>query len=160
MPMESAIIGAVSALVVLIAGKLLDHLAYKRKRKDTLADKQADKEKAKESEVLSAINELKDEISEVKEDVGNLRTDVEKVRSEAEEGRVVERRIRILHFADEITHQSPKHSRDHFQQLMDDCKYYEDYVDAHPDFKNGLTDPAIKLIRETYEDRLRKNDFL
>jgi len=160
MPMETALIAFASAVTVLLLGKLFDHLAYRRKRKDSLADKQADKEEAEESEVLSAINDLRNEIGEVKANVGSLRTDVEKVRSEAEEGRIIERRIRILHFADEITHKTVKHSRDHFQQLMDDCKYYEDYVDSHPGFKNGLTDPAIKLIRETYEERLRKNDFL
>lgn len=158
--MEAALIAFASAVTVLLLSRLFDYVAYKRKRKDNLADKQAENEEKEDSKVLAEIKELRSEISEVKQDVCYLRSDIEKVRSEAEEGRIVERRIRILHFADEITHRQVKHSRDHFQQLMDDCKYYEEYVASHPSFKNGLTDPAIKLIRETYEERLRKNDFL
>ena len=158
--MEALQAGFVSAVLILILERFFDYLRDKRKRKETKEDKQEDKKEAEDNRILAAISEMREELGEVKDDVNTLRTDVENVRREAEEGRIVERRIRILHFADEITHKSIHHSKDHFQQLMDDCRYYEDYVNKHPAFKNGMTDPAIKLIRETYDERLRKNDFL
>lgn len=152
--------GIVSAVIILLLERGLDYLRDKRKRKENKEDKLEDRKEAEQSEVLSEIRQLRDEVSEVKDDIDLLQVEVEKVRSEAEEGRIIERRIRILHFADEITHKTIRHSRDHFQQLMDDCRYYEDYCSKHEAFKNGLTEPAVKLIRETYEERLRKNDFL
>ena len=158
--MEALQAGFVSAVLILILERFFDFLRDKRKRKETKEDKAEDKKEAEDNKILRAIGEMREELGEVKDDVNTLRTDVENVRREAEEGRIIERRIRILHFADEITHKTVFHSKDNFQQAMDDCRYYEEYVNKHPDFKNGMTDPAIKLIRETYDERLRKNDFL
>ena len=155
-----ALISAGSALTGALLGKLFDALAYKRKRKDSLADREAEKEEKEDSKVLSEIKQVRAEIAEVKEDVADLRSELKTVKDEAEEGRVVEMRIRILRFADELSHGEPKHSKDHFQQILEDCKCYEAYVDTHPEFKNGLTDPAIALVREVYAKLFRKNDFI
>lgn len=160
MPMDAAKIAFISAVTVLILGKIFDFAAYRLKRKDNKADEKEKEEKIEDGKVLSELRSLRAEIGEVKSDVCSLRTEVETVRSEAEEGRVLERRIRILRFADEITHGQPKHSKDHFQQLMEDCQEYEEYINKHTEFKNGITEPAITLIRDTYNERLKKNDFL
>lgn len=159
MPMDAAKIAFISAVTVLILGKIFDFATYRLKRKDNKADEKEKEEKIEDGKVLSELRSLRAEVGEVKNDVGILRTDIETVRTEAEEGRVLERRIRILRFADEITH-CQEHSKDHFQQLIDDCQEYMQYVESHKGFKNGMTEPAIKLIRDTYDERLRKNDFL
>jgi len=157
-----------AALVLLQRG--LDWLRDRRKRKEAKEDKLADKEEKKKedladkkekekNEVLDAIREMQGDMKGMKKDINNVHAEVEQVRAEAEEGRILERRIRILRFADEITH-GTKHSKDHFQQLMEDGKVYKAYCKVHEDFPNGVTEPAIKLIEDTYYERLQKNDFL
>ena len=72
---------------------------------------------------------------------------------------VVQSRVRILRFGDEVIH-GTKHSQDHFQQTLKDVSLYEAYCADHPEFKNEITVSTIALIKETYAERLRKNDFL
>lgn len=168
--MEDWQISLLTAAAMLLMQRGLDLLRDKRKRKETKEDKLADKKelemdkiadrKEKEkNEVLTAIREMQGEMKDVKHDISSFRTELKQVRDEAEEGRVLERRIRILRFADEITH-GTRHSKDHFQQLMEDGKIYKAYCKEHEDFPNGVTEPAIKLIEDTYYERLQKNDFL
>lgn len=163
-------ISLLTAAALLLMQRGLDLLRDKRKRKETKEDKQADREEQKrekladkneqeKNEVLTAIREMQGEMKGMKQDISSFRTELKQVRDEAEEGRVLERRIRILRFADEITH-GTRHSKDHFQQLMEDGKIYKAYCKDHEDFPNGVTEPAIKLIEDTYYERLQKNDFL
>lgn len=152
-------ISLLTAAALLLMQRGLDLLRDKRKRKETKEDKQADKKEQEENEVVKAIREMRGDLKDVKQDIGNVRHELQQVKDEAEEGRVLERRIRILRFADEITH-GTRHSRDHFQQLMEDGKIYKAYCKDHEDFPNGVTEPAIKLIEDTYYERLQKNDFL
>lgn len=157
--MESALIGAGSAVLVLLLGKLFEYLAYKRKRKDSLSDKKADKEEEKENKVLVELRNQGKKLEELEQKIDAVQENVNHVQAYAEEGRILERRIRILRFADEIAH-GVKHSKDHFQQLLEDGRIYRKYVEEHPDFTNGITDPAIDLIEETYQERFKKNDFI
>lgn len=164
--MEAWQAGVVSAIIILLLERLFDFLRDKRKRKEQKEDKQEDKKEAEEhmqkeqeNRILSAISELRGELKTVQLDLDGVRQEIKQVKSEAEEGRVLERRVRILRFADEVTH-GMKHSKDHFQQLMEDGKVYKAYVEKHKDFTNGITEPAIQLIEDTYYARLKKNDFI
>ena len=146
--MNEAIIGLVSAVSVVLLKGIVDYILDRRKRKDKLEDDQSDKD----DEILKAIREVKDELRDV-------RGEVREVRAEAEAGRITECRIRILRFADEISHEV-RHSKDHFDQTMDDITKYEKYCEDHPKFPNGITKSSIELIKETFKERMRKNDFL
>lgn len=68
-------------------------------------------------------------------------------------------RIRILRFGDECQH-NVLHSREHFEQIIEDVDSYETYCLEHPDFKNNKAALTIHLIKETYQRRLLANDFL
>lgn len=68
-------------------------------------------------------------------------------------------RIRILRFGDECSH-NVLHSREHFEQLIEDVDAYETYCAEHPDFKNNKAAMTIKLIKDTYQRRLKTNDFI
>lgn len=164
MPMETVLAGIVSALVILGAERLFDYLRDKRKRKEMKSDKKEEKEEQESNEVANELKKLNNKVDNLEKNlerrIDEVQSNVDMVKHEAEEWRIVEMRIRILRFADELSHGEPKHSKDHFQQILEDCKCYEAYVDSHPDFKNGLTDPAIVLIREVYAKLFRKNDFI
>lgn len=68
-------------------------------------------------------------------------------------------RVRILRFGDEVLH-GVFHSKDHFDQVLSDITTYENYCDTHKDFKNNMTALTCKRIKEVYNERLEKNDFL
>lgn len=68
-------------------------------------------------------------------------------------------RVRILRFGDEVLH-GVFHSKDHFDQVLSDITTYENYCDTHKDFKNNMTALTCKRIKEVYDERLEKNDFL
>lgn len=96
---------------------------------------------------------------EVVEKVDSLERNVEKLRSECEERAATNCRTRILHFGDEILH-NVKHSKEHFDQILLDITYYEQYCNNHPHFKNNVAVATIKRITEVYEDCVENNEFL
>ena len=153
--MNEAIIGLVSAVSVVIIKGILDYFMDRRKRKDKLEDDKTDKE----NEILEAIKSTNRKLEDLKAEIADVREEVKEVREEAEEGRIIEARIRILHFADDISH-CKSHSKDHYDQIMDDCTKYEQYSKTHEDFPNGRTKASIQLINESFNRRLKDNDFL
>ena len=68
-------------------------------------------------------------------------------------------RRRILRFADEIR-SKVRHSKEHFDNIFDDIKYYRDYCREHQDFENDRANISINIIEETYKKCNDQNDFL
>ena len=68
-------------------------------------------------------------------------------------------RVRILRFGDEVLH-GVRHSKDHFDQVLEDITTYDHYCGTHPDFRNNMTQLTAARIKEIYIERLEKNDFL
>ena len=76
-----------------------------------------------------------------------------------EKSDVVDCRVRILTFADEIRRHIP-HSRETFDQVLSDMDTYERYCQVHPEFKNKKTVAAQSIIEEVYKECMDKNNFL
>lgn len=68
-------------------------------------------------------------------------------------------RIRILRFGDEILH-GIHHSKEHFNQILQDITEYEQYCREHPNFKNNMTVLTTKHIMEVYSACFEDNNFL
>lgn len=68
-------------------------------------------------------------------------------------------RYRILRFDDEIRH-GQRHTREHFNQIIDDIDDYENYCRNHPEYKNNKAESAIRKIKETFEKCKNENSFL
>ena len=79
--------------------------------------------------------------------------------TEGEEREARLARIRILRFGDECSH-DVRHSREHFEQVIEDVDSYETYCRDHPNFKNNKAVLTIKIIKDTYQRRLLNNDFI
>lgn len=71
----------------------------------------------------------------------------------------ITRRLRILRFGDEVTH-GIRHSKDHFDQILEDITAYNKYCASHVDFKNDMTTLTAQRIKEVYADCLVNNDFM
>jgi hypothetical protein len=75
------------------------------------------------------------------------------------EDRAITARVRILRFGDEVS-RGIKHSEENFEQVLSDIDMYEKYCASHPKFKNNQTVMTTKVIKETYEMRLKNRDFI
>lgn len=100
-----------------------------------------------------------DQHDAIMEKLENIDKRMDKMEAEDEEREARHARIRILRFGDECSHEV-KHSREHFEQVIEDVDAYETYCRDHPDFKNNKAVLTIKLIKETYQKRLSTNDFI
>lgn len=99
-----------------------------------------------------SINELKDQLKEMKHSIDDMRT-------ENSEDLAYTWRYRILRFDDEIRHDE-KHTKEHFDQILDDITKYERYCDEHPDFPNNKAVFAIKNIKKIYQKCTDDGAFL
>ena len=101
--------------------------------------------RALNEEVLSKVNNLTVELNDFKN-----QQEIENVR---------QARQRILHFCDEILF-NRRHSKEHFDEILEDIDLYEKYCREHEDFPNNKAVLAIHTIREVYEQCLKTHDFL
>lgn len=87
--------------------------------------------------------------------------DVKEIKSDFEEYKATQARTHILRFADEL-HNGVEHSHEYFKQLILDINTYDNYVEKHRDFKNGLTEMASEFIKDEYAKenftRIRKEE--
>lgn len=96
---------------------------------------------------------------EVLERVDTLARDLQNLKEEEELERVRQARQRILRFNDEILH-TKRHSKEHFDEILEDIDLYEDYCRDHRDYENNKAVLAIATIREVYKKCLTEHDFL
>lgn len=68
-------------------------------------------------------------------------------------------RAQFLVFADEIA-RGVMHSKEHFETIIELVDDYDRYCKEHPNFPNSKARAAEKLIKETYEKRVSKGDWL
>lgn len=76
-----------------------------------------------------------------------------------EKSDVIDCRVRILTFADEIR-RGVRHSKETFDQVLSDIDTYERYCTSHPDFMNNKTVAAKAKILDVYDKCMGNNDFL
>lgn len=96
---------------------------------------------------------------EVLEKVQTLAQDVKRNKDDDDEQWVTLSRTHILRFGDEILH-GTSHSKEHFDQVLDDISKYENYCKSHPNYPNGKAIATIKQIKKTYQKCLDENNFL
>lgn len=70
-----------------------------------------------------------------------------------------ESRSRILRFGDEVRREI-LHTEEHWIDILLDIDRYEDYCDAHPNYENNRATHTIQYLKNVYDGRLKKNDFL
>ena len=146
--MSAAQIGFLSATIVAIISIIGQIVLHKVQRKDELIDKDAEQNQ----DILEHFHTIENQLNAVTVQINDIKKDVR-------ENFIIECRIRILRFADEILH-SAKHSKESFDQVMEDITNYEHYCSIHPEFHNNKTVASIDIITSNFKERYEKNDFL
>lgn len=99
------------------------------------------------------------EIKKLSEKIDDIGDRLQEMRQETGTERATNRRYRILRFNDEILHDE-KHTKEHFDQILEDVTEYKKYCTDHPDYKNSRAEMAIKNIERVYEKCAREGTFL
>lgn len=91
--------------------------------------------------------------------IDKIADDVKALRADIEQGRAISARIRILTASDEVIH-GVKHSQEWWDQVLDDCSFYDKYCLEHPGFKNKKAVHAIEHLNDVYVEIYKENKFI
>ena len=82
--------------------------------------------------------------------VKELSEKVDKLEYKVEQNEAITSRVRILRFGDEIRDGEILHSKESFDQVLNDITRYDAYCKEHPEFENAKTVLTTKVIKDTY----------
>lgn len=68
-------------------------------------------------------------------------------------------RRRIIVFADECR-RKVKHSSEHFDNVLEDITFYQNYCNGHPLFKNQKAEQSIRYVLDVSAECERNNDYI
>ena len=116
------------------------------------------------SEILTGqrkvtLNEIDEKLDVHQKDIDSLKADFSTFHRDEKEKDVVAARRRILRFNDELL-RDIDHSKEYFDDILEDVHTYEQYCAEHADFQNEKAVMAIKNIRRCYESCMEKHNFL
>lgn len=96
---------------------------------------------------------------EMMDNVSSMQETLDKHITKDDERYAKQCRLRILRFNDEVLQQK-RHTKEHFDEILDDITEYERYCVEHPDYKNNKAVMAIHNVEHIYQECLAKNSFL
>lgn len=99
-------------------------------------------------------------IGDISEKLDDISVKVKDLDCKIDETEARNARRHILRFADELYNRTVKHSKEYFDDILDDIHNYEEYCDEHKDFKNGRTILAAAKIKQVYSELYDDHKFL
>lgn len=96
---------------------------------------------------------------EVKAEIKKIRLEFGELKEADELKEIRSARRRILRTNDEI-YNHVKHSREYFDDVLEDINAYENYCRKNPDFRNGKAALAIENIERVYRECMKEGNFL
>jgi outer membrane murein-binding lipoprotein Lpp len=100
-----------------------------------------------------------EKIDETNKKIDKLTDVVMEVSERVDANSATNARTRILRFDDELIN-GIHHSREYFQQTMEEVDIYETYCEKHPNYKNNACVIAIQHIRRVYNKLLDEGGFI
>lgn len=143
-----------AVIVAIISSGMVQYLLTRHDNKKNIKgeiEKKMDEGfKEVKTEIKAEIQDVRAEIKDVRSDVKDVRGDVKEVSERLEEHKATLARTHILRFADEL--RTGTHSKEYFEQQLQDIDTYNNYCSTHPKFVNEMAKMAIRIIRKRYED--------
>lgn len=115
--------------------------------------------KKTQDSINQMMEELKKDTKETNGKVDAVAKQLADHITEDEMCKAKEARMRILRFYDELC-ANIEHSESFFEDILDDCKFYENFCANHKDFENHRGKAAIDYIDETYRKVKQHGGFL
>lgn len=107
-------------------------------------------------------SDLKADFTELNDKVNNIETKLETHINENKKERVADYRARIIRFNDEIMEEKTEektHTKEYYNNILEDIDKYEAYCNSHPDYPNNKAVMAIHNIKAKYEEHMENNSF-
>lgn len=109
------------------------------------------------------ISELRKDMAKMRNDINELDRKIDELKIEEENKRelrdALSARRRILKFNDELL-QGIRHSKEMFNNILEDITDYENYCHTHPNFINQRAVMAESNIKKVYQQCMDQHDFL
>lgn len=110
-------------------------------------------------ESLNVRDDLTNSIDSLKDKFENVIDELSTLKRTVGDNNATTCRYRIIRFDDEIRHDE-KHSKEHFDQIIEDIDNYEEYCNSHPEYRNNKAELAMKNIKRTYQKCEDNQSFL
>jgi uncharacterized protein YllA (UPF0747 family) len=150
----------VEQVVILICAAIFLYGCYKKVEKYFTEKTTRDIKKAEEFQnIIEQVGEIRNSMKDLTQKIDVVEQSVRSLKKENGEDRATTYRYRILRFDDEVRHDA-KHTKEHFDQILEDIKEYETYCDNHPDFRNNRAVFAIENIERVYKMCRDQGTFL
>lgn len=107
----------------------------------------------------NAVRDIQKDMTTLKQNQQMMQTSVDCLSDIVAQNEVINKRVRILTFADDMM-DSKAHSKDAFDQVLSDIDDYERYCEKNPRFRNNQTAMSIALIKAQYQEHLENHTFL
>ena len=98
-------------------------------------------------------------IGDIAKKLDSIATKVDQLESQFQESRALQARTHILRFADEL-YNKKEHSKEYFDDILEDIDMYDKYCKKHPEFENSKTIMSAGLIKTTYDKLMKEHKFL
>lgn len=105
-------------------------------------------------------SELNDAISELNKKVDMINKTLLEIQIKNKRNYATTCRYRIIRFNDELLEKNHLHTKEHFDQILDDIDDYEDYCRQDPNYQNSKAVMAIRHIRQVYQKCSSEGTFL
>lgn len=92
------------------------------------------------------------------EDLKSLKGEVEVMKKDFEEKNAHDKRWSILDFANSC-HNGRKHTKEEWEHVLNQLKYYEEYVEKH-NIDNAVIEEETRFLRELYRELIAKSEFV
>lgn len=121
--------------------------------------KQAEEYPKWHQQSIEIRDRFNDSIELLSEKIDAVNKSLEGMQKKNQEDRTTDNRYRIIRFDDEVRH-GTLHSKEHFDQILDDITEYEQYCDKHKEYRNNKAVMAIENIKRVYRQCTDEGTFL
>lgn len=157
----------VGSVVILICSLAFFLKCYQRIKeyfsKKTIEERERDEHLKRMFEQVEQYPKWRNQSIEARDKIdkymGKLDKKLDKLQESNDERMTLTWRYRILRFDDEIRHDE-KHTKEHFDQILEDITNYEQHCRTHPNFENNKAVLAIENIKKVYQKCTEEGTFL
>lgn len=125
----------------------------------SMIDRIFNRKRVTNEELAESLTEIRKGFNNQQKDIDGLKASLEQMADAEGVKDAQAARRRILRFNDELL-RNLDHSKEYFDDILEDVKIYDDYCEEHRDFTNGKTVMATKNIKHCYEQCMEKHSFL
>lgn len=124
-----------------------------------MIDRIFNRKRVTNEELAESLTEIRKGFNNQQKDIDGLKVSLKQMADAEGVKDAQAARRRILRFNDELL-RNLDHSKEYFDDILEDVKIYDDYCEGHRDFTNGKTVMATKNIKHCYEQCMEKHSFL